>query len=40
MILQEIYLVFIKNNIIPLIESDFASSEKLDSIYSYFRNES
>ena len=27
------------NNIIPLIETDFGSLEKLDSIYSYFRNE-
>tara|TARA_B100001989_G_scaffold233225_1_gene192974 strand:- start:681 stop:1478 length:798 start_codon:yes stop_codon:yes gene_type:complete len=26
------------NNITPVIESDFSSSEKLDSVYSYFRN--
>ena len=27
-----------KNNITPVIESDFSSSEKLASVYSYFRN--
>jgi len=27
-----------KNNITPLIETDFASSEKLQSVYSFFRN--
>ena len=27
-----------KNNIIPVIESDFSSSEKLDSVYSFFKN--
>jgi len=27
------------NNIIPLIESDFSSLEKLDSVYSFFENE-
>ena len=27
------------NNITPLIETDFASSEKLESVYSFFRNE-
>jgi hypothetical protein len=26
------------NNITPVIETDFTSSEKLDSVYSYFRN--
>ena len=26
-------------NIIPVIETDFASSEKLESVYSFFRNE-
>jgi len=26
-----------KNNITPVIESDFSSSEKLDSVYSFFR---
>jgi len=26
-----------KNNITPVIETDFASSEKLDSVYSFFR---
>ena len=26
------------NNITPLIETDFASSDKLDFIYSFFRN--
>jgi len=28
-----------KNNIIPVIESDFSSSEKLDSVYSFLENE-
>ncbi len=28
-----------KNNITPVIESDFASSEKLDSVYSFLENE-
>ncbi len=28
-----------KNNITPLIESDFSSSEKLDSVYSFLENE-
>ena len=27
-----------KNNIIPVIETDFSSSEKLDYVYSFFRN--
>ena len=27
------------NNITPVIETDFASSEKLDSVYSFFRSE-
>jgi len=27
-----------KNNIIPVIESDFSSSEKLDAVYSFFKN--
>ena len=27
------------NNITPVIESDFSSSEKLDSVYSFFKNE-
>ena len=27
------------NNITPVIETDFASSEKLDSVYSFFRNQ-
>ncbi len=27
-----------KNNITPVIETDFASSEKLDCVYSFFRN--
>ena len=26
------------NNITPVIESDFSSSEKLQSVYSFFRN--
>jgi len=28
-----------KNNITPVIESDFSSSEKLASVYSFFENE-
>ena len=28
-----------KNNITPVIESDFSSSEKLNSVYSFFENE-
>jgi len=28
-----------KNNITPVIESDFTSSEKLDSVYSFLENE-
>ena len=28
-----------KNNITPVIETDFASSEKLNSVYSFFKNE-
>ena len=28
-----------KNNITPVIETDFASSEKLDYVYSFFRND-
>ena len=28
-----------KNNITPVIESDFSSSQKLDSLYSFFENE-
>jgi len=28
-----------KNNITPVIESDFSSSEKLDSVYSFLENE-
>jgi len=27
------------NNIIPVIESDFSSLEKLDSVYSFLENE-
>ena len=27
------------NNITPLIESDFTSSERLDSVYSFLENE-
>ena len=27
------------NNIIPVVETDFASSEKLESVYSFFGNE-
>ena len=28
-----------KNNITPVIESDFSSSEKIDSVYSFLENE-
>ena len=30
---------YLKNNITPVIESDFSSSDKLDSVYSFLENE-
>ena len=30
---------YLQNNITPLIESDFSSLEKLDSVYSFLENE-
>ena len=35
---RDLICFYKQNNIIPLIETDFASSEKLNSIYSFFRN--
>ena len=29
---------YLKNNITPLIESDFSSSEKLNSVYNFLKN--
>ena len=29
---------YLKNNITPVIESDFSSSEKLESVYSFLEN--
>ena len=37
---RELIYFYKSNNIIPVIESDFSSSEKLDSIYNFFRDES
>ena len=36
---QDLISFYKKNNITPVIETDFASSEKLDSVYSFFRSE-
>ena len=36
---RDLVCFYKNNNITPVIETDFASSEKLDSVYSYFRNE-
>ena len=36
---QELVCFYRNNNITPVIETDFASSEKLDSVYSFFRDE-
>ena len=36
---KDLVCFYESNNITPLIETDFASSEKLDSVYSFFRNE-
>ena len=35
---RDLFCFYKNNNITPVIETDFASSEKLDSIYSFFRN--
>ena len=35
---RELVSFYKKNNITPVIETDFASSEKLDSVNSFFRN--
>ena len=35
---KELVCFYKKNNITPVVETDFASSEKLDSVYSFFRN--
>ena len=37
---RDLIYFYKSNNIIPVIESDFSSLEKLDSVYSFFRNES
>ena len=36
---KDLVFFYKKNNIVPVIETDFASSEKLNSVYSFFRNE-
>ena len=36
---RELVSFYKKNNITPVIESDFSSSQKLDSLYSFFENE-
>ncbi len=36
---RDLVCFYKKNNITPVIETDFASSDKLDSVYSFFRNE-
>ena len=36
---RELVCFYKKNNITPVIETDFVSSKKLDSVYSFFRNE-
>ena len=36
---RDLVCFYKKNNITPLIETDFASSEKLASVYSFFRNQ-
>ena len=36
---RDLVYFYKKNNITPLIENDFSSSEKLDFIYSYFRKQ-
>ena len=36
---RDLVCFYKKNNITPVIESDFSSSEKLDSVYSFLENE-
>ena len=36
---RDLIFFYKKNKIIPVIETDFASSEKLDSVYSFFKDE-
>jgi len=36
---RDLFCFYKNNNITPLIETDFSSSEKLDYVYSLFRNE-
>ena len=36
---KDLVIFYKENNITPLIESDFSSSEKLDSVYSFIENE-
>ena len=36
---KDLVIFYKKNNIIPVIESDFSSSEKLASVYSFLENE-
>ena len=36
---RDLVFFYKSNNITPVIETDFASSEKLNSIYSFFKNE-
>ena len=36
---RDLVCFYKNNNITPVIETDFASSEKLESVYSFFRNE-
>ncbi|MDA9704211.1 hypothetical protein N9U76_02100 [Prochlorococcus sp. AH-736-L19] len=36
---KDLVLFYKKNDITPVIETDFSSLEKLNSVYSYFRNE-
>ena len=36
---SELVSFYENNNITPVIESDFSSSEKLDSVYSFLENE-
>ena len=35
---KDLVCFYKKYNITPVIETDFASSEKLSTVYSYFRN--
>ena len=37
---EDLVSFYKKYNITPVIESDFSSSEKLDSVYSFLENES